>query len=192
MRTILPDRAQDTDYARRVTIRNAVPTDLEHLAELAARTFPLACPPHLSADDMAAFIAEHLTTERFADHLAAPDRTVFVADEAGELAGYVLVVTGDPYDAAIAALVRRRPTVELSKCYAAPEFHGSGISTQLMDHTISWAREHGAASIWLGVNGLNVRAQRFYAKQGFETIGTRHFTVGARVEDDLVLERALP
>ena len=174
-----------------MTIRTAVPADLDLLAELAAHTFPLACPPHLSADDMASFVAEHLTTERFADHLADPGRAVLVADTGAELAGYVMLVTGEPYDSAIGALVRHRPTVELSKCYTAPEFHGSGISTQLMDHTVVWARERGAASIWLGVNGLNTRAQRFYAKQGFETVGTRHFTVGVRVEDDLVLERKL-
>ena len=174
-----------------MTIRTAVPADLARLAALAARTFPLACPPHLPAEDIDAFIAAHLTADRFGDHLADPASTVFVADEAGELAGYVMVVSGDPYDAAIAALVRHRPTVELSKCYAAPEFHGSGVSAQLIEHTVSWAREHGAASIWLGVNGLNLRAQRFYARQGFETIGTRRFAVGARIEDDHVLERPL-
>ncbi|OUZ11328.1 GNAT family N-acetyltransferase [Aeromicrobium sp. PE09-221] len=175
-----------------MTIRTAVPADLDRLADLAARTFPLACPPHLPPDDIAAFIAEHLTADRFGHYLADPSRTVLVADQDGELAGYVLLVSGDPDDAAISDLVRHRPTVELSKCYTAPEFHGSGISAQLLDHIASSAREHGAASIWLGVNGLNTRAQRFYAKHGFETVGTRRFTVGARVEDDLVLERPLP
>jgi len=45
--------------------------------------------------------------------------------------------------------------------------------------------------MWLGVNQLNARAQRFYAKHGFERVGVKRFLVGDRFEDDFVYERAL-
>ena len=45
--------------------------------------------------------------------------------------------------------------------------------------------------IWLGVNQQNARAQAFYVRSGFAVVGTKHFTVGTRVEDDYVLERPL-
>ncbi|RLV57064.1 GNAT family N-acetyltransferase [Aeromicrobium phragmitis] len=140
---------------------------------------------------MDAFVSANLSAERFAEYLTDAERAVFVAEDGGRLAGYTLAVTGEPYDPELARLVRHRPTVELSKCYAAPEAHGSGTAAALLTHTVAWATAEGAASVWLGVNGLNQRAQRFYAKHGFEVVGERRFQVGQRIEDDLVLEKPL-
>lgn len=169
-------------------IRPAATEDLDALTALAARTFPLACPPDMPEVDMAAFVAEHLSRSRFADHLADPAAEVLVADDDGTLAGYTLTFAGEPYGVH-ADIVRARPTVELSKCYTDPGAHGSGVAAALMDEVLRRAAVAGAASVWLGVNGQNARAQRFYAKAGFAVVGERTFTVGQRVEQDLVLER---
>ena len=48
-----------------------------------------------------------------------------------------------------------------------------------------------AAGVWLGVNQENERAQKFYAKSGFEKVGTKRFLVGDRYEDDYVFEQPL-
>lgn len=175
-----------------MTVRPATNHDVPALADLAARTFPLACPPGMPEESMAAFVAEHLSPERFAEYLAADEAEVLVAhDDAGTLTGYTLTFAREPYDAHLAAVVRQRPTVELSKCYADPAAHGTGVATRLMEAVVEAAREAGAASVWLGVNGRNARAQRFYAKHGFEMVGERRFVVGGHTEDDLVLERQL-
>ncbi len=49
----------------------------------------------------------------------------------------------------------------------------------------------GAGRLLLGVKYDNHRALSFYAKNGFETIGTRRFDVGGKTYDDFVLARAL-
>ena len=64
-------------------------------------------------------------------------------------------------------------------------------ATALMDASLAVARAAGAAGAWLGVNQHNARARRFYERSGFAVVGTKHFRVGDRVEDDFVLERAL-
>ena len=56
---------------------------LTELADVAARTFPLACPPSCTPADVAAFIAENLTAARFGDYLDDPDRTVLTATDDG-------------------------------------------------------------------------------------------------------------
>jgi len=171
-----------------VTVRTATDSDIPALADLAARTFPLACPPGMPEEDMATFVAANLSAERFTQYLADETAEILVVDDGDALVGYTLTFSAEPYDAAIAELVRERPTVELSKCYADPAAHGTGTSAQLMEAVLHRARTRGAASIWLGVNGRNARAQRFYAKHGFEVVGERRFVVGGRTEDDLVLE----
>lgn len=174
-----------------MTVRPATSADLPALTDLAARTFPLACPPNMPESSMNAFIAAHLSTARFEEYLTGVASQVLVVDDGDGLAGYTLTFSREPYDEHLASLVRHRPTVELSKCYADPRAHGTGVSARLMDAVVEAARAEGAASVWLGVNGRNLRAQRFYAKHGFEVVGERRFVVGGHTEDDLVLERQL-
>ena len=170
-------------------LRDARREDVEALAALAAVTFPLACPPHTTEAAKAAFIAANLSATNFIAYLADPSRDVLVAEEAGRLVGYTMLVAGEPADADVAAAVRIRPTVELSKCYVHPDHHGAGVAGALMAASIERATARGARSLWLGVNQLNARAQRFYGKSGFACVGTKRFLVGDRYEDDFVYER---
>jgi tRNA (guanine37-N1)-methyltransferase len=173
-------------------VRRAMPEDIPELAELAALTFPLACPPSITPADAAAFVADRLSPGAFAGYLADPARQVLVAtDESGALVGYTLLVFGEPHDEDAAAAVTIRPTAELSKCYVHPDGHGTGTAAALMSSSLDLARRLGAAGVWLGVNQHNARAQRFYAKSGFAVVGVKHFTVGAVLEDDFVMERPL-
>ena len=172
-------------------VRPARPSELPELAQVAALTFPLACPPHTTDEAKAAFIAAHLTETSFAGYLADPTRDVLVAEVDGRIAGYVMLVDGDPADADVAAAIRIRPTVELSKCYVHPGHQGAGVAAALMEAALEVGAARGAAGIWLGVNQENARAQAFYGKHGFERVGVKRFLVGERYEDDYVYERAL-
>jgi len=177
-----------TDWA----VRTADAPDAAALAELAAVTFPLACPPGSTPADQQAFLAAHLSTERFAQHLADAQRAVLVAaTPQGRLLGYTLLVAGDPDDEDVRAAVHIRPTVELSKCYVHPDHHGAGVASALLRTSFDHARALGGSGMWLGVNQHNARAQAFYAREGFAVVGVKHFQVGARLEDDYVLERPL-
>ena len=181
-----------TPAAAGVRVRSARSDEAAALAELAAATFALACPPHTSADAIAAFLRDVLAPANFEAFLADPDRLLLVAETgAGTLVGYTMLVFGEPSDADAAGAIRIRPTAELSKCYVRAEAHGSGTAAALMAATLDAARDRGAAGSWLGVNQENVRALRFYGKHGFERVGIKRFLVGERYEDDYVLERPL-
>lgn len=176
-----------------LTTRPAAPTDAAALSELAAETFPLACPPHTTAEAIAAFVVEHFTVERFEEYLADPSRILVVTEDiGGRLVGYTMLIAGEPRDADAAAAVPARPAIELSKFYTRRAAHGTGVAGPLMAATLKAAAETGAATVWLGVNEQNARAIRFYEKQGFVKVGRKHFLVGGRIEDDWVLARPLP
>lgn len=172
-------------------VREATAADARILHEVAAATFPLACPPGVSEENIRAFIDENLSEERFAAYLADPDRMLFLAAIDGVAAGYTMLIGGEPSDPDVASAVRARPTVELSKCYALPEFHGQGVAAVLMERSAEAARAAGAKSLWLGVNQLNARANRFYEKQGFQQVGTKRFRLGRHWESDYVRELPL-
>ena len=194
---------------QRFTVEHPTPADAAALAELAAATFPLACPPGVTEADIAEFVSLHLTPERFAEYIGDPARyhLLAVRGEDGRLEAYTLSVlprsAGEgPYAEDVAALIPFCPVIELSKFYVRPQWHGSGLSAFLMRRLLdellapgaapALGAEGVAAGVWLGTNARNGRALAFYQRVGFEVMGPRRFTVGHDVHDDVCLWAANP
>lgn len=174
-----------------VTVEVPTPADLPELAAVAAATFPLACPPSATPDNIAAFIAENLSAQRFAGYLSDPERIVLVSRDGDAITGYAMLIHGVPADDDVQGAVTERPALELSKIYVLADHHRGGAAAALMAETLKRAADAGMSCVWLGVNQQNVRAQRFYAKHGFNIKGTKTFQLGAGVENDYVMVRTL-
>lgn len=174
------------------------------MAWLAALTFPLACPPGTSRQQVAEYVATHLTPARFASYAGSRQHRLLVAEVdngAGpELLGYALLHLGRPGTEAEAAVLAGAtasggPYVELSKIYAHPRMIGNGLASELMRGAIaasvSLATDHRYAPLplWLGTNEKNDRAQAFYRKHGFAVVGRRTYDVGGQQHDDVVMLR---
>jgi ribosomal protein S18 acetylase RimI-like enzyme len=172
-----------------IDVAAAAEADLPELADVAARTFPLACPPSVTPQDIAAFVAENLAPARFGEYLTDPDRVVLTALDDGRIVAYAMMIRGVPDDDEVARAVTARPAVELSKMYVLPQAHGGGVSAALMSAALQHATTLGAACVWLGVNQQNQRAQRFYAKHDFTITGTKTFRLGTHIEHDYVMVR---
>jgi ribosomal protein S18 acetylase RimI-like enzyme len=172
-----------------IAVTAAVEADLAEIADVAARTFPLACPPSVTPQNIIAFIDENLSQARFRDYLADPNRAVLAARDEGRIVGYVMLIRGVPDDDDVQQAVTLRPAVEVSKLYVLPDSHGAGISAALMTAALQHAGDLEAKCVWLGVNQLNQRAQRFYTKHGFTINGTKTFRLGAGIENDYVMVR---
>lgn len=174
-----------------ITIRAALPTEAQALGELAAATFPLACPEGTLAHDIADFIATNLTPAHFAKHLNDPLAHVTVADNGTELLGYSLVLGGevalpDPGNKIVGS-----PTWYLSKLYARQSAHGTGIASKLVDSAAAFVQQSGGQSMWLATNVGNDRAVKFYRKYGFTQRGEKIFMVGAGAHHDYTFELML-
>lgn len=165
------------------------------VAEVAAVTFPLACPPHSSPDDIAAHIATALSPQRFAEWIGDDVHEVIVARLGGRVIGYALLVHAPPTDDDVAAVVPGRTVTEISKMYVLPDHHGAVHDERpahlLMAEALAAAHDRGSQTVWLGVNQLNERAQKYYRKMGFRRVGTRTFTMNGAVEHDYVMAQDL-
>jgi GNAT superfamily N-acetyltransferase len=170
-------------------IAPAGPGDALELAAVAAQTFPLACPPAASADNIASFIDANLSADRFDEYLSDPGRAIVTARHDGRIVGYAMLVRGVSDHAGVQRAVHIRPAAELSKMYLLPDRHSSGAAAALMERMLAVATDWGVRCVWLGVNRANQRAQRFYLKSGFAIAGTRTFQLGTDVESDYVMIR---
>jgi ribosomal protein S18 acetylase RimI-like enzyme len=177
---------------RTVHLASTDSVDTHELAAVAARTFPLACPPSIAPTNIASFIDTNLSAARFAEYLADPQRVILTARHGERIVGYAMVVNGVGDDPDVARAVDTRPAAELSKMYVLPDFHGGGLAAELMEHALAAIADWHVRCVWLGVNQENVRAQHFYTKHGFRISGNRTFLVGDDLrEHDFVMVRQL-
>lgn len=175
------------------------PAEAPAIADVAAATFPLACPPDSPPEAIAAFIADSLSATEFALHIAAPQSDVLVVRDGigGPIVGYALVHHTAPTNPDVAAVVTARPVTEVSKMYVLADLHahhradGRSPSRALMNAALARAAALGSTLAWLGVNQENVRAQRFYTKMGFTRAGVKTFDLGGRIEHDYVMTAQL-
>ena len=174
-----------------ITTRRAETADAALLHDLAARTFALACPPGTLAADIEAFVATHVSHAKFDGYLADPRRILLIASAGDVPVGYSMLIDGPIADPDVAAVVDEKTSIELSKFYLTADSHGSGVAAALMAATLDAAAETGAEFCWLGVNQRNVRAAKFYTKNGFEVVGVKRFLVGDVWHDDHVRLRPL-
>jgi diamine N-acetyltransferase len=170
-----------------IDIRACGPGDAPALALVAQATFLQSYADVLPADDILAHCRHEHAEARYADWLQDPQYRLWIAEMADGRApvGYAMLCAPD------LPIVLEAGDLELKRIYLLHRFHGSGVGAGLMEAAVEAARAAGARRLLLGVHGGNARALAFYARQGFETAGTRRFKVGANLYDDLVLARAL-
>ena len=165
-------------------VRAATAADAPAIADLAERTFALACPPGVPQEAIDIHIAQELSEQRFARDIA--DNQLFVADEDG-IVGYVMNVVGAP-----PIEVDWVDPVEVRRIYVDEHLHGGGVADELMAAGLDAAAGGGHDWIWLGTNRENERALRFYRKHGFQIVGEKSFELGGTVQSDFVLARRVP
>jgi ribosomal protein S18 acetylase RimI-like enzyme len=144
------------------TIRLAQPADLAALGRLGATLMRT----HYEFDRQRFLSPGEGSAEGYASFLGSvlrdTDNVVFVAEDEGEIVGYVFAAlepmswkelrgpAGFIHDLVIDNRARRR-----------------GIATQLMQTAMTWLREHGAPRVVLGTAAPNAIAQALFRRLGF-------------------------
>jgi len=169
-----------------LNIRLATPSDAALLAELGAKTFADTFAADNTPEDMAAYLATAFGPTQQAAELADPDCFFLIAEKHAVPIGYALLRSHAAPDC-----VTGTQPVELVRLYVAQESIGSGVGAMLMQSCIDEAKENGFDTLWLGVWEHNHRAQKFYSKWDFRTVGTHAFQLGSDAQTDYLMQRDL-
>jgi len=169
-----------------LTIRRGTLADAALLSEFGASTFSETFAADNSPEDLAAYLATSFNLSQQTAELEDPASTFLIAEVGGRAAGYAMLRESEPENG-----VEGANPVELVRLYVSRDWHGRGIGEQLMRACIDVARQAGYETIWLGVWERNARAQAFYRKWNFRTVGEHVFQLGSDLQRDLVMERTL-
>ena len=169
-----------------LTIRRGTLVDADLLSELGARTFSETFAADNTAEDLAAYLATAFNVARQTAELEDPAATFLIAEVDGRAAGYAKLRGGEPEQGVDGA-----NPIEIVRLYVLREWLGRGIGQELMRACLDEARQAGHKTIWLGVWERNARAQAFYRKWNFRTVGEHMFELGADLQRDLLMQREL-
>ncbi|NJM41686.1 MAG: GNAT family N-acetyltransferase [Anaerolineae bacterium] len=159
-------------------IRQAEPSEAEVLWQLAQQTYVAAFGHSMSAADLAAHLAQHLSLRHIEAMLA--DDTLLVAEANGRLVGFVQLGKGQFEGPCPDAW-------ELRRLYVLAKFQNKGIGNMLMKAALTHPNLTSADCIYLDVWEHNHGAQRLYARHGFEVVDKRRFVLESGEEGDFDL-----
>lgn len=183
-----------------VTIRTAesTPRDIERIASLGRHVFYQTFAASTGAEDLERYLNEAYSPAAIRADIENPDKRVIVAEAAivapqdetpysPTLAGFAMIAINSSED----CLKSWEKPLELQRIYVDSAHQGAGVARKLEAYVTQWAREEGYKSVWLGVWENNHRAKAFYAKCGYEKIGTHDFVVGNQVDTDEIMAKSI-
>lgn len=129
-------------------IREATAADVPGMAQIRTAA---AWTGGAGADVMARYLAGAHHPQQ-----ALAPRVMFVAEEGGELLGFV------------AGHQTRRfgCTGELQWLLVSPAWRGTGVADRLLDRMATWFARHAATSVCVNVDPSNAYARRLYVRHG--------------------------
>ena len=172
-----------------VALRPATAADAPALAEFGRESFTAAFGHLYRPEDLAAFLAEYRTPEKFREYLADPPTLIQLAEDDGLLVAYCVIVRGRPFEQRPEPRPKR--PVFLSQLYCATDMTGKGLGAALIEWAIAEARAWKADALQLSVFSENFAAQRFYARYGFAKVADIDFWVGNHRDAEFLYELSL-
>jgi ribosomal protein S18 acetylase RimI-like enzyme len=167
-----------------ITYRDATAADLPAIDRVFRTSFCETFAHLYRPEDLAAFLGK-FTPEAWAEEFNDPRYRFRVAEDRGEVVGYVKIgPSALPIDTS-------RRAIELRQIYVMQDHHGSGLARALTEWAIDEARKSGFEELYLTVYVDNHRARRFYDRHGFEPVGRYDFMVGSQADHDIIMRKAL-
>ncbi len=167
-------------------IRLAKAEDAALLAEFAERMFIATFGQDNVQADMDTYCATAFGAEIQERELRDSARVCLMLERDGMLAAFTWLHIGATHP----CIVGDHP-VEIQRFYVDQPWHGHGVAPQLMAAALAEAFARGGQMVWLGVWDRNVRAIRFYEKQGFIDVGSHVFMLGQDAQTDRILLKRL-
>lgn len=163
---------------------------VETLSEMARFTFSHTFR-HYDPADLHDYLDSSLSVEALEAELDDEKNFFYFVRLNGETAGYLKWISPSreylehtTLDPKLAVLLQR--------FYFLPHFCGVGLAPVALEFVKSFARHHaGAELLYLSVWEKNYRAQRFYQKHGFRTLGSFGYPVGRVIDVEFLYGYAL-
>ncbi|MGR3760545.1 GNAT family N-acetyltransferase [Roseobacteraceae bacterium NS-SX3] len=162
-------------------LRPAGPDDAAALAALSVEVWLGTYLRRGVSSFFADYALGEFTADKFRALLAQDSERLIVSQNVEGIDGYIRLSNGRPPPEGPGS------SAEIATLYVQPRHHGKGIGEALLQSGLEVCAGWGAASPWLTTNWENVRAIRFYQRQGFKITGRTDFRIGGEAYPNEIL-----
>lgn len=177
--------------SRPVKIRKPLRNEIQLLAELGSRLFQQTFNGLYSHEDLHAFLDRVHSSASVAydwDH-GCEFWVAETVGQAAETANWVGYCKAGPIKVPVEVGDRR--VLELRQIYVDREFHRCGIGAEFMREFLELCKARNIEVAYVSCYTENKQALAFYARYGFEVVGTYDFEVGEHRDQDHILCKLL-
>jgi ribosomal protein S18 acetylase RimI-like enzyme len=169
-----------------IIIRKVTTEHINELQNIGKLTFTETFASENSAENMKSYLEEGFSLKKLKEELMDENAEFYFAEINQEVIGYLKVNIGQSQTE-----IKDHNSLEIERIYVLKKFHGKKIGQLLYDKAIELAKEKNVDYVWLGVWEKNLRAIRFYEKNGFEIFDKHIFQLGNDAQTDILMRLAL-
>ncbi len=166
-----------------LTFRRCTTKDLMELISISRSTYYNSFIADNTAENMKLYLDSTFSKSNLTLELEDSESEFHFAYLMDVLVGYFKINWGDAQKD-----IKDKDAVEIERLYVMKEFQRKHLGQKMLEKIIEIAKNKNANYIWLGVWENNIKAIRFYEKNGFEKFGEHDFTLGREKQIDHLMK----
>lgn len=166
-----------------IRIRKLTTADIIELQNIGKLTFAETFSSQNSEANMTKYLEHKFSIENLNAELSDHNAEFYFAEIEGNAIGYLKINVGQSQTE-----IRDKNTLEIERIYVLKEFHGKKVGQILYEMAIELAKDKKVEYVWLGVWEENLRAIRFYEKNGFVAFDKHVFKLGDDEQIDIMMK----
>lgn len=171
---------------KQMKISKASLENTETIQQIGRETFFETFAEDNTEEDMKRYLEENFSTEKIRTELINPDSLFFIAWEDENPIGYLKLNSGKAQTE-----LHDDVSIEIERIYVKSLYHGKKVGQLLYEKAIEVAKAQKKLYIWLGVWERNLKAIKFYEKNGFVAFDKHIFRVGNDEQTDILMRKEL-
>ncbi len=169
-----------------ISVRTCNAKDIETLVSMGIKTFRDTFDDFNTSENMIRYINKTFTKKAIEQEMKEAGTVYFLAFDGRKPAGYAKIRAARNPEG-----LNDSSAIEIERLYAHSHYIGKRVGYMLMNTCLSFAKNNGCRTIWLGVWENNSRAIAFYEKNGFKKFGQHTFMLGNDAQTDWLMKKEL-
>ncbi|WP_347049228.1 GNAT family N-acetyltransferase [Flavobacterium olei] len=169
-----------------IEIKRVSTKDIISLQEIGRKTFAETFSESNTAENMTKYLEEGFAANKLLEEIKQTDSEFYFANVNGNVVGYLKLNTGQSQTE-----MQDHKALEIERIYVLAAYHGKKIGQLLYEKAMEVSTKVKSNYVWLGVWEKNVRAIRFYEKNGFIAFDKHIFKLGDDDQVDIMMKKIL-
>lgn len=169
-----------------IKINKASINDIQSVSAISKETFIETFADSNTEENMKKYLTENFDEDKLGTELNNPESLFYLAFEDENVIGYLKLNFG-----AAQTELKDEDALEIERIYVKSAYHGKKVGQMLYEQALTTAAFLGKLFVWLGVWEQNVKAIRFYEKNGFVAFDKHIFVMGEDEQTDIMMKKIL-